>query len=184
MTIRTVGRLRDGVSITSSKTPLITGPRMRLSGKHVLPVGQSFRSADALTDRLQRRGFRSRVTSSVRSASDLIRSSPVDLLLSKTHLPDGTGFGLLGTLVGFRFTAFLCLPLQDGCFWLPAIDAGKQCLGLPALRPREFASTLEKMARSLAAAPRSTRVPMPDAHNSQKERQSQPTGNVDSVVGV
>jgi hypothetical protein len=50
-------------------------------------------------------------------------------------------------------TAFLCLPVENGCFWLPAIDAGKECLGLPALRPREFASTLEKMARNLAAEP-------------------------------
>jgi hypothetical protein len=126
---------------------------MKLSGKHVLLVGQSFRSADALTDRLERWGFRCRVANSMRSASDLIRSNPVDLVLSETHLPDGTGVGLLGTLVGFRVTAFLCLPLEDSCFWLPAIDAGKRCLGLPALRPREFASTLEKMARTLAAAP-------------------------------
>ena len=125
---------------------------MNLSGKHVLLVGQSFRSADALTNRLQRWGFRCRVAGSARSASDLIRSSPVHLVLSETRLPDGTGFGLLGTLVGFRVTAFLCLPVEDSCFWLPAIDEGQQCLGLPALRPSEFASTLEKMARILAAA--------------------------------
>ena len=126
---------------------------MKLSGRHVLLVGQSFRSADALTDRLPRRGLRCCVANCVRSASDLIRSSPADLVLSEPHLPDGTGFGLVGTLVGFRVTACLCLPLEDSCFWLPAIDAGKQFLGLPALKSSEFASTLEKMARSLSAAP-------------------------------
>jgi DNA-binding NtrC family response regulator len=68
---------------------------MNLSGKHVLLVGQSFRSADALTNRLQRWGFRCRVAGSARSASGLIRSSPVHLVLSETRLPDGTGFGLL-----------------------------------------------------------------------------------------
>jgi len=61
---------------------------MKLSGKHVLLVGQSFRSADALTDRLQRWGFRCRVASNARAASDLIRSRPVDLVLSETHLSD------------------------------------------------------------------------------------------------
>lgn len=125
---------------------------MKLSGKHVLVVGQSFRSADTLTDRLGRCGLLCRVASNVRAASDLIRSTPVDLVLGETHLSDGTGFGLLGTSVGFRVTAFLCLPVENSCFWLPAIDAGKQCLGLPALRPSEFASTLERMAQSLAAA--------------------------------
>jgi hypothetical protein len=125
---------------------------MNLSGKHVLLVGQSFRSADALTDRLERWGFRCRVAHSVRSASNLIWSIPVDLVLCETHLPDGSGFGLMGNLVGFRVTGFLCLPLEDSCFWLPAIDEGRQCLGLPALRPSEFASALEKMARILAAA--------------------------------
>jgi hypothetical protein len=124
---------------------------MKLSGKHVLLVGQSFRSADALTDRLRRWGFRCRVASSVRSACDLIRSGPVDLLLSEMQLPDGTGFGLLGTLDGFRVTAFLCLPLEDSCFWLPAIDAGKRCLGLPALRPRGVRKHARENGPDLAA---------------------------------
>jgi hypothetical protein len=37
---------------------------------------------------------------------------------------------------------------------LPAIDAGKKCLGSPALRPAEFARALEEMARCLGAAAR------------------------------
>jgi hypothetical protein len=89
----------------------------------------------------------------MRAASDLLSSHPVDLVLSNTHLSDGTGFGLLAALAGLPVTAFLCLPVEDSCFWLPAIDGGKDCLGLPALRPSEFASALEEMAQSLAAAP-------------------------------
>jgi hypothetical protein len=126
---------------------------MTLSGRDVLLVGHSFQSAHALTDRLHRWGFRCHLARNMRAASDLLRSRPVDLVLSNTHLSDGTGFGLLGTLAGLPVTAFLCLPVENGCFWLPAIDAGKECLGLPALRPSEFASALEEMARCLAAAP-------------------------------
>jgi hypothetical protein len=37
---------------------------------------------------------------------------------------------------------------------LPAIDAGKMCLGLPALRPAEFAKALEEMARHWGTAAR------------------------------
>ena len=126
---------------------------MTLSGREVLLVGRSFQSAHGLRDQLHRWGFRCHLAGDMRAASDLLRSRPVDLVLSNTHLSDGTGVGLVGTLTGLPVTAFLCLPVENGCFWLPAIDAGKECLGLPALRPREFASTLEKMARNLAAEP-------------------------------
>jgi hypothetical protein len=90
----------------------------------------------------------------MRAASDLLRFHPVNLVLSNAHLPDGTVFGLLVNLAGLPVTAFLCLPVENGCFWLPAIDDGKECLGLPALRPSEFAKTLEEMTRSLDTVPR------------------------------
>jgi len=126
---------------------------MTLSGRDVLLVGQNLHSALALTDRLHQWGFRCHFAGNMRAASDLLSSHPVDLVLSNTHLPDGTGFGLLMALAGLPVTAFLCLPVEDGCFWLPAIDGGKECLGLPALRPAEFARAIEEMARCLTAAP-------------------------------
>ena len=126
---------------------------MTLSGRDVLLVGQNLHGALALTDRLHQWGFRCHFASNMRAASDLLSSHPVDLVLSNTHLPDGTGFGLLMALAGLPVTAFLCLPVENGCFWLPAIDGGKECLGLPALRPAEFARAIEEMARCLTAAP-------------------------------
>ena len=77
----------------------------------------------------------------------------IDLVLSNTHLSDGSGFRLLMTLAGLPVTAFLCLPVENSCFWLPAIDGGQVCLGSPALRPREFASALQEMVRCLPAGP-------------------------------
>jgi CheY-like chemotaxis protein len=126
---------------------------MRLSGRDVLLVGETFPVAHALTERLHRWMFRCRFARDLRTASDLMKSRPVNLVLSNTHLPDGTGFRLLMTLTGLPVTAFLCLPVEKSCFWLPAIDGGKACLGLPALRPSQFASTLETMALRLAPPP-------------------------------
>lgn len=126
---------------------------MPISGTEVLLVGQNFHNAHTLTDRLRRWGFRCHFVSNLREASDLLSSRPVDLVLSNTHLPDGTGFGLVGVLAGLPVTAFLCLPVENSCFWLPAIDDGKECLGSPALRPSEFASALDEMASRLAALP-------------------------------
>jgi hypothetical protein len=126
---------------------------MTLSGRDVLLVGQSFQTADALTDWLHRWGFRCHFTCSMRTAWQSLSSVRVDMVLSNTHLSDGTGFGLLAALAGLPVTAFLCLPVENSCFWLPAIDAGEECLGLPALRPSEFANALEEMAQRLAVAP-------------------------------
>jgi len=123
---------------------------MTLSGRDVLLVGQNWRSGHALSERLHRWGFRCHVASNMRAAFDLLNSHPVDLVLSSTQLSDGTGFGLLLALAGLPVTAFLCLPVEDSCFWLPAIDDGKDCLGLPALRPSEFARALDEMSRCFA----------------------------------
>jgi|ERR1700690_896211 len=123
---------------------------MTLSARDALLVGQSFHSAQPLADWLQLRGFRCNFAYNMREASVLLKSRPVALVLSNTHLSDGSGFALLMTLVGLPVTAFLCLPVENGCFWLPAIDCGQACLGLPALRPREFASALQELVRSLA----------------------------------
>jgi hypothetical protein len=124
-----------------------------LSVRGVLLVGQSFQTARALTDRLHRWGFRCHFANNVQTACRLLNSVRVDVVLSDTSLSDGTGFGLLGFLAGLPVTVFLCLPLENNCFWLPAINAGKECLGLPALRPLEFTMALEDIARSLGAAP-------------------------------
>lgn len=133
---------------------------MTLSGKDVLLVGQSFQSAQGLADWLKRRGFRCHFARNMRGASDLLSSRPVHLVLSSTHLSDGTGFGLLMILAGLPVTAFLCLPVENSCFWLPAIDRGQHCLGSPALRPREFASALQEMAWCFPARP-SVSLPVP-----------------------
>jgi hypothetical protein len=135
---------------------------MTLYGSSVLLVGQHLHHASALTDRLHRWGFQSHFARDMRAASDLLNARPVNLVLSNTYLSDGSGFALLLALAGLPISAFLCLPVEKSCFWLPAIDGGKQCLGLPALRPSEFASALKEMAQGLVAAPRHIK-PIPNA---------------------
>jgi hypothetical protein len=124
---------------------------MKLSGRNVLLVGLNFHSALTLVDRLHRWEFQCHFASHMRAATDALGSLRVDLVLSNTYLFDGTGLGLLAALAHLPITAFLCLPVENSCFWLPAIDGGIACLGLPALRPSEFGRALEEMARCLSA---------------------------------
>lgn len=122
---------------------------MTISGIDVLFVGPGFHGTQALTDKMQRWGFRCHFANSLRTARELVDSVDVDLVLSKIGLPDGTGFTLLADLCGLPVTAFLCLPLEDSCFWIPAIEGGNECLGKPALRPLEFLNALEEMSLGL-----------------------------------
>jgi response regulator RpfG family c-di-GMP phosphodiesterase len=124
---------------------------MTLAGRNVLLVGQNFHSAQSLTERLRRREFQCHFAINVRAARERLASHPIDLVLSKIHLLEGTGYGLLMNLVHRPVSAFLCVSVENSCLWLPAIDGGKDCLGLPALRPSEFARSLDEMALRLSS---------------------------------
>jgi hypothetical protein len=127
---------------------------MTLVGRSVFLVGENFHAASSLTDQLHLWKFQCHFANTMRAASELLSSQPVDLVLSNTYLPDGTGVGLLPALARLRVNAFLSLRVENSCLWLPAIDRGEVCLGAPALRPLEFRRTLEELARCLPAAPR------------------------------
>jgi hypothetical protein len=106
---------------------------MALFGRNVFLVGEIFHAFSSLKDQLYLWKFQCHFANTMRAASELLSSQPVDLLLRHTYLPDGTGVGLLSALARLPVTAFLCLPVENGCLWLPAINEGKVCLGAPAL---------------------------------------------------
>ena len=135
---------------------------MTVFGRNAFLVGENFHAASSLTDQLYLWKFQCHFANTMRAASELLRSQPVDLVLSHTYLPDGTGVGLLPALARLPVTAFLCLPVENSCLWLPAIDGGKVCLGAPALRPLEFRRKLEELAWCLPVAPRVNK-PVPKA---------------------
>jgi hypothetical protein len=133
-----------------------------LFGNNVFLVGENFHATSALTNKLYLLKFRCHFANTMRAASKLLSSQPVDLVLSTTYLPHGTGAGLLPALARLRVNAFLSLPVENSCLWLPAINGGKVCLGAPALSPLEFRRTLEELARCLPVAPRVNK-PVPKA---------------------
>lgn len=118
----------------------------------VLLVGPDFKVGQILPDRLRRWRFRCHLARTARMACELLNSKQMDLVLSMTHLPDQSGFRLMRSLSGTAVTAFLCVPVEDSCLWLPAMDCGRNCWGSPALRPAEFARKLEELSRSAVVA--------------------------------
>jgi CheY-like chemotaxis protein len=123
---------------------------MTLTARNTLLVGLNFQNALTLSRRLHRWRFHCHVATNVRAAREFIALHPVDLVLSSIQLPDGSGYRLLMNLERIPISAFICVPVENSCLWLPAIDHGKKCFGLPALRPSEFAKALEEMAQYLS----------------------------------
>jgi hypothetical protein len=119
----------------------------------VLLVGLGSSGAQLLSDRLRGWGFRCYLATDLRAAREVFELIRVHIVLTNTRLPDGTGVGLAASLAGLPMTVFVCVPIEDSCLWLPAIDCGRVCLGSPALRPAEFASSLEEMAGLLHPEP-------------------------------
>lgn len=119
---------------------------MANEGMDVLLVGNRLPGAFALLDRLQQRGFRCHFASTMRTATDVLSSGPVDVVLSNAYLPDGTGFRLANCLSGLPVSAYVCLPIENSCFWLPAIHYGQDCWGSPAIRSTDLARELEGLA--------------------------------------
>ena len=97
---------------------------MTTSGMDVLLVGRGIHSAQTLPSRLRQWGFRCYFADTFRAASHLLSSQPIDLVLTDLRLPDDTCFRLVEILSGLPVSVFLCLPVEDSCFWLPAIDCG------------------------------------------------------------
>jgi CheY-like chemotaxis protein len=127
---------------------------MTNTGMDVLLVGEeSHLGAQVLTDRLRQWGFRCHFVGTRRAALHFLKSRGVDVVLVHTHLPDGSGFGLVTILAGLPITAFLCVPVEDSCLWLPAIDRGTDCWGRETLRPDDLARTLGEMTQRGPSAP-------------------------------
>ena len=122
---------------------------MTLSGRDVLLIGPYLHRCTGPVGPTARVGTSMPFCRHYASGFRSITFHPVILCSVMRICPTGLCFGLLVNLAGLPVTAFLCLPVENGCFWLPAIDDGKECLGLPALRPSEFAKTLEEMTQSL-----------------------------------
>lgn len=58
-------------------------------------------------------------------------------------------FELMTLLAGFPVNMFHLLPVEEGCWWLPVLRNGAHCLGMPALRTKEFNRALAVMIREI-----------------------------------
>ena len=117
---------------------------MDSGGIRVLLVGQTARSSFQLVQWLDDRGCQCHFASSCKDACVLVSETPFDLVISQFELPDRTAYPLVDRLLGSTATLFFSKPVENGCWWLPMLIRGRECVGAPGLRPGEFLETLGK----------------------------------------
>jgi len=113
-------------------------------GVKVLLVGQTARSCLQLLQWLDNRGCQCYFASSCNDACILISQTAFDLVISQFELQDRTAYPLLDRLLGSTATLFFSKPVENGCWWLPMLVRGRECVGAHGLRPGEFLDTLGK----------------------------------------
>jgi hypothetical protein len=111
----------------------------------VLLIGETPQGSSHLSKRLQGRGFECRFAFSHEEACSLLSAQGIDLVLSPLRLPGGSAFSLIALLEGSTTTLFYFEPVEDGCWWLPALRNGYNCFGSPALLPSEFVPLLDEV---------------------------------------
>ena len=107
----------------------------------VLLVGKSERSFAHVSHYLEEYGCKCKFVSSYTDALKLIADTSFDLVLCSGQPGIRT---LLTSVLGSPASVFCAHAVEDGCWWLPVVRQGKECLGESALRPGEFRILLEE----------------------------------------
>lgn len=115
----------------------------------VLLIGESARSFSHIVKRLEKSGCQCRFTDSYQEARSLISEKQFDLVLSVIPPREHAISTLAHLLTGTRASVYYAQPVEDGCWWLPALRFGERCFGAPALRPSEFSNALGQIVEHI-----------------------------------
>jgi hypothetical protein len=118
---------------------------MNRSGVKVLLLGESAKRSSYLLDRLEQRGCHCWFADSSEQGLALLDTHEFHVVLSTYSAHQASR--MTAVLGRVNCGVFCCYPVEDGCWWVPLVGQGHKYLGVPALRPGEFVSMLDKMIR-------------------------------------
>jgi hypothetical protein len=76
-----------------------------------------------------------------------VRNGAYNLLLLDSTVPPAQRRLLAAKLAGSEVSIFYSFPVEDDCWWVPALRRGQDCHGAPAFRRKEFPFELERILR-------------------------------------
>ncbi|MDE3137002.1 MAG: hypothetical protein KGL59_10545 [Acidobacteriota bacterium] len=54
-------------------------------------------------------------------------------------------------LSGAKASFYYAYPVENGCWWMPALHRGERCFGAPAMRPAKFAGLIDQVVEEIRA---------------------------------
>jgi hypothetical protein len=102
--------------------------------------------------RLERKGCRCYFARSQRELEQLLNQMQFDIVLTTPRIEGGSTDWLGAALSGSRATLFYVFPVEVGCWWVPVLRIGAECVGASALRPSEFSDVLDELIGETRAA--------------------------------
>jgi hypothetical protein len=115
----------------------------------VLLVGRSERTFAHVSRYLDKSGCECKFASSYTDGLKLLAETRFDLVLCSGQPGIKT---LASSVVGSSASVFCAHAVEDGCWWLPVVRHGEECLGAPALRPGEFRILLEETLAAMKSS--------------------------------
>jgi hypothetical protein len=77
--------------------------------------------------------------------SEYVKRGGYNVILLDSTVPSEQRKQLSFELVGSGASIFYTFPVENGCWWLPALRHGQNCHGAPAFRRNEFPLELERI---------------------------------------
>jgi hypothetical protein len=113
----------------------------------VLLIGRTAGALPALQNFFEPRGWQCSFAASAHEALVLFGPRAFHVILETT--PFRSDPFALFQLAAPDCSAFRSCPVENGCWWLPVMFQGKECLGSPAFRSKEFFARLEKIVSEI-----------------------------------
>lgn len=110
-----------------------------------LLVGRQGAWSDALLKSLQKSHAELAFVPPLSVTAELAREGGYAVLLLDSTVPVDQRRSLVSALVGTPTCVFYTFPVENGCWWLPALQFGKDCHGAPAFRRKEFQAEIERI---------------------------------------
>lgn len=117
----------------------------------VLLIGGSARGFSHIMSRLERSGCQCHFAKSYEEARQSLPNEEFCLVLSAVPPHDNAISSIVEALAGTGASFFYALPVEESCWWLPALRRGERCIGTPALRPSEFSIELDEVVAEIRA---------------------------------
>ena len=118
----------------------------------VLLVGRSGSWAPLVLKSLEKFGNELSIATPRTVTAEYVRLGAFDLVLLDSTVPPDQRRRMVSELAGWDVSLFYSLPVETGCWWLPALRHGNDCHGAPAFRRSEFPHELERMLQDHAEA--------------------------------